>query len=111
MRLRKLDWSGRLSFISLHDPRVAERYPQLTHEQLMAEMWLVTSDGQKFGGADAMRVLSRRMPALWPLAPLLHVPLAMPLWRAVYGWVARRRYRLAGKNCDSGSCDLHAARR
>jgi predicted DCC family thiol-disulfide oxidoreductase YuxK len=110
MRLRSLDWSGRLSFLSLHDARVAERYPQLTYEQLMAEMWVVTPDGQKFGGADALRVLSRHLPTLWPLAPLLHLPLAMPLWRSVYGWIARRRYRLAGKNCDSGSCDLHARR-
>ena len=111
LRLRKLDWSDRLTFLSLHDPRVAQRYPQLTHEQLMAEMWVVTPDGQKFGGADALRQLSRTLPALWPIAPLLHIPLTMPVWRALYRWIARNRYRLAGKNCNSGTCDLHAARR
>jgi predicted DCC family thiol-disulfide oxidoreductase YuxK len=111
VRLRKLDWTGRLTFLSLHDPRVGERYPLLTHEQLMAEMWVVLPDGRMFGGADALRALSRVLPALWPIAPLLHLPLTMPLWRGLYRWVARNRYRLAGKNCDGGTCALHASKR
>ena len=107
-RLRGLDWTRQLSFIILHDPRVAQRYPQLTYDQLMAEMWVVKPDGRQFGGADALKALSRSLPALWPIAPLLHVPLSMPLWRGVYRWIARRRYKLAGNSCDSGTCDLHA---
>ena len=107
-RLHRMDWTGKLSFISLHDPRVAERYPELTHEQLMAEMWVVKPDGRKYGGADALRVLSRSLPALWPIAPLLHLPFSKRLWRGVYRWIAQRRYKLAGTTCDSGTCDLHA---
>ncbi len=106
-RLRRWDWTGQLTFLSLHDPRVQERYPDLTYDQLMEQMWLITPDGKRYGGADAMRVLSRRMPTLWPLAPIMHVPFSMPLWRSIYRWVAQRRYRIAGKNCDGGTCHLH----
>jgi predicted DCC family thiol-disulfide oxidoreductase YuxK len=42
---------------------------------------------------------------LWPLAIPLHVPGTMPLWRALYGFVARNRYRIAGR-CDDGSCRI-----
>lgn len=105
--LRMLDWIGRLSFISLHDERVGQRWPQLSSEQLMDQIWLVTKSGQTFGGADAMRYLSSRMPALWPLAPLLNLPFTMPIWRSIYRWIAKNRYRIAGRKCDNGTCSLH----
>lgn len=107
-RLRQLDWRGRLSYISLHDPRVAQRYPELSHQQLMEQLWLITPAGQRFGGADAIRYLSLRMPTLWPIAPLMHIPGSGPLWRWLYGLVARQRYRIAGKDCGpDGTCHLH----
>lgn len=108
MRLRSFDWTGRLSFLDLHDPRVAERYPELSYDQLMDEMWVVTPQGNRYGGADALRYLSRALPVLWPAAPLLHVPFSRPFWRWAYHFVAQRRYRLAGRNCEGGTCHLHA---
>jgi len=107
-RLRWLDWRNQLSYLSLHDVRVAQRYPELSYQQLMDQLWVVTSRGKKYGGADAGRYLSRQLPALWWLAPWLHIPLSMPLWRWLYGKIAQRRYRLAGKTCDAdGTCHLH----
>lgn len=106
-RLNKWD-SGKLSYISLHDPRVAELCPDLTHQQLMDQMWVLTSDRtSKFGGADAARYLSRRLPKLWWLFPLLHLPATMPLWRWIYRQIAKRRYKISGRNCDSGTCKIH----
>ncbi|MCA9132117.1 MAG: DUF393 domain-containing protein [Planctomycetales bacterium] len=109
-RLRRFDWAGQLAYISLHDPRVAERYPDLGYQQMMDQMWLVCSDGRKYGGADAGRYLSRKLWTLWWLAPLLHIPLSMPLWRWLYQRIAERRYRLSGGQCDpDGTCHLHQA--
>lgn len=106
-RLAKWD-SGKLSYISLHDPRVAEIVPDLNHQQLMDQMWVVTDDRQqKFGGADAGRYLSRRLPKLFWLMPLLHLPGTMPVWRWIYGQIAKRRYRISGRNCDSGTCRIN----
>ena len=107
-RLRAYDPHRRLAYLSLHDPRVAQRYPRLSHEQLMEQMWVVTANQEFHGGADAVRFLSRYLPRLWGLAPLLHLPCAMPVWRYMYKAIARRRYRLAGESCDSGACELHA---
>ena len=107
-RLQRFDLFGQLAYISLHDTRVAERYPGLSHAELMKQMWVVTSDGRRFGGADAGRYLSRKLPSLWWLAPLLHIPLSMPLWRRLYAKIAEQRYRLSGNVCDSDeSCSVH----
>ena len=112
-RLRALDCCGpRLSFLSLHDPRVADRYPDLTPEQLMEQMYVVDRQGRALGGSDAVRYLSRRIPWLWPLAPLLHLPGTAGLWRWGYHQIAKRRYKLGGRanTCDGDACSLHLNR-
>ena len=106
--LRRLDvGSGRLAFISLHDPRVTDRYPDLTHQQMMDQMYVVDNNGRRHGGADAVRYLSRRLPLLWLAAPILHLPGTANLWRWLYRQVAKRRYKLAGKSCENDVCSVH----
>ena len=105
----RLDRGGRLAFMSLHDGAVYERWPDLTHDQLMQEMVIVDQRERRHSGAAAIRYLSRRVPLMWPLAPFLHVPFSMPLWRWLYRQVAQRRYWIAGKRpvCDEDSCKIH----
>lgn len=104
-RLHRLD-SGKLVYLSLHDPRVQQLCPDLSRDQLLEQMWVVTKDHQQFGGADAGRYLSRQLPKLWWLMPLLHLPFSMPLWRWLYRQIALRRYKISGRKCDSDSCKI-----
>ncbi|HVX11931.1 MAG TPA: DUF393 domain-containing protein [Pirellulales bacterium] len=107
-RLARWDWGGRLSYLSLHDPRVAERYPDLSHDALMKEMYVVDAAGRRRAGAVAVRRLARRLPTLWWLAPVLHVPGTLPLWQWLYRQIANRRYRFGTTtDCDDGACRLH----
>lgn len=107
-RLSRWDWGARLAYLSLHDPRAAERYPDLTHDELMKQMYVVDRAGARHGGALAIRYLSRRLPTLWWLAPALHLPGTMPLWNWLYQQIARRRYRFgAVSSCEDGACRLH----
>lgn len=105
--LRRFDGKDRLAFVSLHHPDVAINYPDLSFEQLMEQMWVISPAGNRYGGADAVRYLTRRLPILWLLAPVMHIPGSMPLWRFAYRQVAKRRYKIAGRNCDGGTCSLH----
>jgi predicted DCC family thiol-disulfide oxidoreductase YuxK len=109
-RLNRWDWGKHLAYLSLHDPQVAARWPELRHEQLMREMYVVDRLGNKWAGPAALRYLSRRLPPLWPAAPLLHLPGSEALWRRLYDWVAQRRYGLSGAaGCPEGTCQLHRA--
>ncbi len=108
-QMRLLQWAdvtGRLSFLSLHDPRVRQLVPDYTHQQLMDAMLVVDPQGGHHAGAYAVRYLFRRLPLLWLAAPLLHLPGAMPFWNYLYQAVARRRYALAGVACDDGTCQV-----
>lgn len=106
-RFAKYDRSGRLAFVSLHDPFVAQHYPDLSHDDMMKQMYVVDQRGRRHGGAAALRYLTRRLPILWPLMPLLHIPFSLPVWGWFYKQVAKRRYKLAGKTCDDGACEIH----
>ena len=101
--LRRLDLLGSLAFTSFHDPRVAVDFPELPPEELDRRMYVVDRRGRARGGAEAVRYLSRRLLPLWPLAVILHVPGTLPLWNAIYAYVARHRFAIAG-SCKDGVC-------
>lgn len=108
-QLARWDRGGRLAYLSLHEPEVGRRYPDLTHEQMMAQMYVVDRLGTRHGGADALRYLSRRLPTLWWLAPLLNLPGSRPLWHWLYRQIADRRYRWGRtSDCTDGACTVHA---
>jgi predicted DCC family thiol-disulfide oxidoreductase YuxK len=106
-RLHRWDSSGRLAFLSLHDPAVSEYVPHLSHEQLMEQMYVVDRQGHARGGAQAFQYLTRHLFWLWPFAPLMHIPFTLPLWQWLYGQVAKRRYRWNSSTCENGTCPIH----
>ena len=118
-RLAKWDGRDRLCYVSLHSTFVTETYPQLTRDELMSQMYVVQrKSGSAYGGASAIRYLSGRLPRLWMVFPLLHIPFSLPLWQWFYNQIAKRRYRIAGGpeggsqskdpgGCDEDSCKTH----
>eukprot|EP01068_Selenidium_serpulae_P000180 Selendium_serpulae@DN1026_c0_g1_i1.p1 len=106
--LSRLDCCGnRLAFISLHDARVHDRYPDLTHEMLMEEVYVVDTAERRHAGSNAVRYLTRRLPVLWLFAPVLHLPGTAWLWRWLYSQISKRRYQLAGRSCEGDTCKVH----
>ena len=58
-QVRNLLWfdgGQRLSFMSLHDPEVTRRYPELSYDQMMDQMYVVDSAGNYHGGAAAISI-------------------------------------------------------
>ncbi|MDX1943989.1 MAG: DUF393 domain-containing protein [Pirellulaceae bacterium] len=109
-RLAKWDRKGQLAFLSLHVSEVAKRFPDLTYDQLMEQMYVVDRTGRKHCGAAAFRYLTTRLPRLYSLAPLMHIPFSLPLWQWGYRKLAKHRYMLMGKTaaaCDDGACQVH----
>ncbi len=101
--LQAVDLRRELDFVSLHDGRVARDFPELPRDRLLEEMVVIDTAGRARGGATAVRYLSRRLPLMWPLALLLHIPGSLPVWAWLYRLVARNRMRLAG-TCREGTC-------
>jgi predicted DCC family thiol-disulfide oxidoreductase YuxK len=107
-RLQRWDRDGQLAYLSLHDPLVKQRWPDLSADDLMREICLVTPGGDRFHGADAFKCIARELPRLWPMSAAMSIPFSMPLWRFLYRQFAKRRYRLSEKYaCDDNACEAH----
>lgn len=116
-QMRQLQWwdcQRHLSYLSLHDRRVTERWPELSHERLMQEMVIIDQTGHKHWGPEAVRYLTWRLRRLWWALPVLYFPGSMIIWRPLYRWIARNRYRLSGgvlgggEACEEGgACEIH----
>ena len=114
--LKRFDGKNRLAYTSLHDEFVRQNFSDLSHDQMMSQMYVVPNGdngytNDRHGGAAAIRYLTRRLPRLWIFAPLMHIPFSMPLWQWGYNIVAKHRYKIAGKSQDNcspdGTCELH----
>ena len=91
--LQVLDNLRRLSFVNFHNAVARKRCaPHVSLSELNRAMHVVLPDGTTYAGFDAFRQLTRHLPALWPLVPLLYVPGVPPIGRTVYAFIARNRH-------------------
>lgn len=106
--LNRWDWASQLAFLSLHDPRTRKLCPDLSHDDLMLEIYLIDPQRRRYHGVEALRIAAKRIPLLWPIVPLLYVPGSLPLLATGYRTLARWRYKF-GRNsaCDDGNCAVH----
>jgi predicted DCC family thiol-disulfide oxidoreductase YuxK len=105
-----LDVTGKLVYLDLERdwPQVARLDPTLTLEGARHSMLVVAADGTVHRGYHAFRALARIMPALWPVLPVFHLPLAGRIGPSIYDRLAARRLRI---QCTPEVCGAHQARR
>ncbi len=97
-----------VELVSFRDDGVLARFPGLTAERCEAAMQVVRRDGRVFEGAEAIvQVLRHRL--LGKLTFAYYAPGLRQLADALYQYVARRRFKIAGRTgaCVDGTCQLH----
>jgi predicted DCC family thiol-disulfide oxidoreductase YuxK len=83
-------------WMPLQTPGTAERLGA-TPELLMAEMWVLPAGAAPLNGVSAWILLMRHVWWMKPLAVALDLPGIKRLAQAVYRWIARHRYCIAGQ--------------
>lgn len=89
----------------LQDPRVGALLG-ISHDELMRELRLVLSDGQQFGGADAVVAIAREIWWARPLVWLSTIPRLRDLLRSGYSRIAARR-SCAAHACPAAQLPRH----
>ena len=104
--LKRLDWFGRLRFHNCRDTAAIPAHTaHLDPARMIQEMHVLTPDrANAYSGFRAVRWIAGRVPALWPLYPLLFIPGTARLGQRLYLWVARNRFRLMP--CRDGVCTI-----
>ncbi len=115
-RLLALARPGAVEPVNFQEPGALDRFPGITHDACMRQMYLVTPQGRVYGGFEAaVRAMATR-PLLGKLAFLYYVPGIRHLFDSLYALIARHRYKIMGKlvtagECTEGTCVLHARRK
>ena len=111
--MRALDWLKRIEFIDLHDSRRwTSRYPELSLEQLMAEIHVLDGEGRVYPGFASTRRMLKEVPLGIPIWLLLQLPGTEAIGRRAYRFIARRRYRINKlfgnelRDCVDGACKM-----
>jgi predicted DCC family thiol-disulfide oxidoreductase YuxK len=111
-QLASLARPGTLELVSFQEPGALDRFPGLTHEACMRQMYLVTPAGRVYGGFEAAVQALATRPVLGLLARGYYLPGVRQVCDFVYARIAANRYRIMGKAgaagaCDGGTCALH----
>lgn len=104
--LRTMDVMGRITYISISEANTREQEDLnwLDEDALLRAMHVVIGS-RAWRGYDAYRVLSRRMPLLWPLLPFLYLWPITAIGRRIYRHVAdTRACRIV--NAENGSTSV-----
>jgi predicted DCC family thiol-disulfide oxidoreductase YuxK len=104
--VRAYNDDGRIEVLDLHSAAAQARFPQVRPEDARRELHLVAPDGTLHRGAEAIREILLRLPALSGLGQLLRLPGMMSLARPLYAFVADNRYLLGGRAdaCEGDVC-------
>lgn len=102
-RCRPLFQSARFQPMPLQNDWAREQlgYTQDNDEtELLAEMKVLTTDGQIYGGSEAVIYLARQFWWAFPLVVLTYLPGIRALLDQGYKAIARQRH------CSSGACEI-----
>jgi protein-S-isoprenylcysteine O-methyltransferase Ste14/predicted DCC family thiol-disulfide oxidoreductase YuxK len=115
-QLSALARSGVIERVNFQEPGVLERFPGVSFEACMRQMYLVTPRGHVYGGFEAaVRALATRPVVGW-VAYAYYLPGVRLACDLLYRLLAANRYRILGKavaagDCEGGTCALHLPRR
>lgn len=97
---------GEVELVSFREAGVLERFPGVTWEAAMKAMQFIRADGRVFSGAEAaVQALQRRW--FGKAALVYYAPGVRQVSDAVYATIARYRFKIAGRECADGTCQLH----
>ena len=89
-----LDREGLVEIVELDDPRLPERFPQLDLERASEFLTVCDRLGRVREGVEAMRQLTRHVPALRRLQWVYRLPGVTPTLRGIYRTAQRHRKKL-----------------
>jgi len=101
---------------STADPRVLERYPDISRETANRQMYVQEeTTGRRYGGAAAVARLLREVPIIGLAGWLYYVPILHQIADGVYRVIARNRHRISrvlgwqalpDDSCGEGACAI-----
>ena len=114
--IKRLDWNHAVEYLDAQGwDEVHNRYPQLTQDAILGQIHVVATDGRIFVGYEGVRWITRSLPLVFWLYPILFLPGITWLGPRVYQWIAAHRLAISRTlgievvACEGGTCKLHSS--
>lgn len=104
--LKVMDLLGRLEFVDFRAQKeLKDLHPKLDAVKARSQLFMITSQGELFGGFFAFRRMTLLLPMMYPLILLFYFPGAAILGPWVYAGIAKNRFLLHfNKKCTKNEC-------
>lgn len=102
----RLDWFGRIQFLSFRDVGVFEAYVLAGNDVENRIYSVALQTGRTFSGIHTVLQIFRRIPTYWLLVPFVWLSIHVGLGQSVYDWIAKRRNLIPIGKCSNGACSL-----
>jgi predicted DCC family thiol-disulfide oxidoreductase YuxK len=102
--IRHRDREKQFLYFARQTPGLDEKHPELAIGNFNTGMRLIEPDGTMYIGADAVYVISSRLPYFRWFAWTYQLPLINSVARRIYSWIAANRLKLSGYCNDS--CEI-----
>lgn len=101
--LKRIDFFNNVSYQSFREKNIVENYG-VHLNRLEARMHAFNHTNQVFEGIDAFILISKKVPLLFPLLPILIVSKKLGLGQKTYDFIAGKRV-LKLNNCEN-NCEI-----
>lgn len=105
-RIQRRDRQSIFDYSPRQEEGLVERFPKLAEVDFDSGMRLIERDGTIHAEADAVYEIARRLPLWRGMAWLYRIPGLNWIFRRIYAWIAKNRYRLASKCEVDGECQV-----
>ena len=99
--IKKLDWLHKFEFIPFQNQSVFKKYSQLTKEMCEREIFLISPNGDYYGGYDAFKIMTLFLPVTILISWFFFLPGITHAGRIIYRVIAENRHkiRIGGTAC------------
>jgi predicted DCC family thiol-disulfide oxidoreductase YuxK len=104
-RLKRMDYFGLIKYVSFRKEGVIKKY-NLDLEKLEKRMHSKKLNGSVKEGIFAFIQISKRLPPLWPMVPVLYLGQLMGVGQKVYDYIASNRSIVPSGKCDN-ECSIN----
>ncbi len=92
-----------LRFVPCKSEERMKEFLEITEEECMSGVQVITSEKQKISGFDGIAYVMRFLRGTKLLGTMLGLPMVRIVGKRVYSWVARNRNRIT---CKNNTCHL-----
>jgi predicted DCC family thiol-disulfide oxidoreductase YuxK len=104
-RIQKFDGKNQFKYDIRQNPELLLIYPEMKAFEEVDGLRYCSTQKEAYVGADAVYQIYSRLVPFNVLAWTYHIPGLKSIYKSIYAWIAKNRYRFTAK-CEDDVCEI-----